>query len=692
MNLTRTILGLTMMSTTTLAMAAGEDPYLWLEEVEGAKAMEWVKTRNADSQKAIESDPQFKPLFDRLLTIYNATDRIPYVSKIGSHYYNFWKDEQHVRGVWRRTSLDEYRKASPDWELVLDIDALNQAEGANWVWKGADCIEPDQDRCLVSLSRGGGDAVEVREFELKSKSFVKDGFVLPEAKSSVGWKDRDTLYLGTDFGAGSLTDSGYPRTVHEWKRGQPWREAKKIFEAQSSDVHTYGFSDYAQGHRYDGVVRVPAFFQNETHLFRDGKLVKVPKPDDAEIGFFRDMALITLRSDWQPGKHKFKAGSLVATRVEDLFSGKDFFTPLFVPTAKRSLSGYSTTRDAVLLNILDNVKSRPQAMRLKGKAWSMIDLDAPLNADVGLFAEQSDTSDSYFMTSTDFLTPTSLRFGTLGKRDTSLLKQQARHFKSEGMVVEQFEAVSKDGTHVPYFLVSKKDRVRDGNIPTLLYGYGGFEVSETPSYIAGAGAGWLERGGAFALANIRGGGEFGPGWHQAALKANRQRAYDDFIAIGEDLIARKITSPKHLGIQGGSNGGLLMGVMYTQRPDLWGAVLCQVPLLDMKRYNKLLAGASWMGEYGNPDLPEEWAYISKYSPYQNIDLAKSYPPILFTTSTRDDRVHPGHARKMAAKLLELGKDVTYYENIEGGHGGSTNNRQAAYMNAIGYIFLWERLK
>jgi prolyl oligopeptidase len=301
-------------------------------------------------------------------------------------------------------------------------------------------------------------------------------------------------------------------------------------------------------------------------------------------------------------------------------------------------------------------------------------------------------SDDFFMTVTDFLTPTSLLTGTVGKREIAPLKRQAAHFKSDGLVVEQHEAASKDGTKVPYFVVLRKDRARDGTIPTLLYGYGGFEVSQTPGYYASAGAGWLERGGAFVLANIRGGGEFGPKWHQAALKANRQRAYDDFIAIGEDLIARKITSTKHLGIQGGSNGGLLMGVMYTQRPDLWGAVLCEVPLLDMKRYNKLLAGASWMGEYGNPDVAEEWAYISKYSPYQNIDAAKTYPPILFTTSTRDDRVHPGHARKMAAKLLDLGKNVTYYENIEGGHGGSTNNQQAAFMDAIGYVFLWERLK
>lgn len=692
MNLTKSILTLTLLTGGTMANAVDEDPYLWLEEVESTKALDWVKARNAESQEALEADVSFKPLYERLLAINNATDRIPYLTKIGDRYYNFWKDADHVRGIWRRTTLDEYRKAAPKWEIVFDVDALNTIENANWVWKGADCIEPTQDRCLISLSRGGGDAVEVREFDIASKTFVKDGFVLPEAKSATSWKDRDTLFIGTDFGAGSLTDSGYPRSVHEWKRGTDWKDAQKIFEAEPADVYGFGFSDYAQGTRYDGVVRVPAFFQNETQLFRGGKLVKVPKPDDAEISFFREFALITLRSDWQPGKHKLAAGSLVAIRVDDLFAGKDAYTALFVPTAKRSLAGFSTTRNAVLLNILDNVKSRPQVMALDGKTWSNKYLDFPLNSDVNLSAENSDTSDDFFMTVTDFLTPTSLLSGRVGERKIVLLKRQAAYFKSEGLVVEQYEATSKDGTKVPYFIVLQKDRARDGTIPTLLYGYGGFEVSQTPGYYAGAGAGWLERGGAFVMANIRGGGEFGPRWHQAALKANRQRAYDDFIAIGEDLIARKITSTKHLGIQGGSNGGLLMGVMYTQRPDLWGAVLCEVPLLDMKRYSKLLAGASWMGEYGNPDIAEEWAYISKYSPYQNIDAETTYPPILFTTSTRDDRVHPGHARKMAAKLIDLGKNVTYYENIEGGHGGSTNNQQAAFMDAIGYVFLWERLK
>ena len=677
----------------TMTTNAGEaDPYLWLEDVESDKALDWVKARNAESRKALEADATFKPLYERLLAINNATDRIPDVDKYGAHYYNFWKDAQHVRGIWRRVSPEGFSAAAPAWEIVLDIDALNKAENANWVWKGADCIEPQQDRCLVSLSRGGGDAAEVREFDLTTKSFVKDGFVLPEAKSASGWKDRDTLYIGTDFGNGSMTDSGYPRSVHEWKRGTRWQDAKRIFETGKEDVYTFGFSELTGGFRHDGVVRVPVFFRSETQLMRNGTLIKVPKPEDAEVGFFRDYALLTLRSEWKPGKTSFAAGSLVAIKVDDLYAGKDTFSVLFAPTAKRSLSGYSRIHDGVLLNVLDNVKGRPEAALLKGRKWQLQPIAAPANADVELTAIDEHGSNDYFMTVTDFLTPTSLSRGTVGGKKQELLKRQSEHFKATGLIVEQHEATSKDGTRVPYFIVLPKDRARDGTIPTLMYGYGGFEVTYSPKYYASIGAAWLERGGAFVLANIRGGGEFGPSWHQAALKQNRQRAYDDFIAIGEDLVARKFTSPKHLGIQGGSNGGLLMGVMYTQRPDLWGAVLCKVPLLDMYRYNKLLAGASWMGEYGNPDIAEEWAYISKYSPYQNIDAAKQYPPILFTTSTRDDRVHPGHARKMAARLLELGKDVTYFENIEGGHGGSTNNEQAAFMDAIGYVFLWDRLK
>ena len=673
MYLTKPLLALALLTGITMNTHAAEnDPYLWLEDVEGEKSLAWVRARNAESQKALESDPSFKPLYERLLAINNASDRIPYVRKLGEHFYNFWKDEQHVRGIWRRTTLTKYRKAAPQWETVLDLDALNQTENANWVWKGADCIEPAQDRCLISLSRGGGDAVEVREFDLGTRGFVKDGFVLPEAKSALGWKDRDTLYLGTDFGAGSMTESGYPRTVHEWKRGTPWQQAPRIFEAKPADVYAFGFRSHSAGFRHDGVTRVPSFFENETHLFRDGTLVKVPKPDDAEIDFFHDYALLSLRSDWKPGKQRFAAGSLVAIKIDDLYAGKDAF--------------------AVLLNILDNVRGQPEAMRLRGAKWKRQSITVPANAEVSLGGIDADRSDDYFMTVTDFLTPTSLSLGTVGKRKHELLKRQKEHFRSAGLVVEQHEATSKDGTRVPYFLVLPKARARDGSIPTLLYGYGGFEVSETPGYYAAAGAGWLERGGAFVLANIRGGGEFGPKWHQAALKAKRQNAYDDFIAIGEDLITSKITSSKHLGIQGGSNGGLLMGVMYTQRPDLWGAVLCEVPLLDMRRYNQLLAGASWMGEYGDPDVAEEWAFISKYSPYHNVAKDQTYPPILFTTSTRDDRVHPGHARKMAAKLLDLGKNVTYYENIEGGHGGSTNNQQAAFMDAIGYVFLWERLR
>ncbi|MCA9490316.1 MAG: S9 family peptidase [Myxococcales bacterium] len=691
MNLTTSILALALSSGGAMANAADEDPYLWLEDVEGAKALGWVGSRNAESRKSLEADVSFKPLYERLLAIRNSDARIPHITKIGSRYYNFWKDADHVRGIWRRTTLDEYRKAEPAWETVLDIDALNRAEHANWVWRGAQCIEPEQDRCLVSLSRGGGDAVEVREFDLPSQSFVKGGFVMPEAKSEVGWKDRDTLYLGTDFGPGSLTDSGYPRTVREWKRGTPWKDARKIFEFRPADVVAYGFSDYAQGVRHDGVVRAPSFFRNETQLFRGGELVKVPKPDDAQIGFFRDYALITLRSAWKPGPRTFPAGALVAIRVDDLFAGKDEFELLFEPTARRSLAGYSATRNAVLLNILDNVRSRPEAMSLEGGNWKRTAVPVPANAEVNLVAEDPDLSDDYLMTVTGFLTPTSLSRAAVQGETHEVLKRQPAYFESEGLVVEQHEATSKDGTRVPYFVALPKDRARDGTIPTLLYGYGGFEVSQTPAYYASAGAGWLERGGAFVLANIRGGGEFGPAWHTSALKENRHKAYEDFAAVAKDLIDRKVTSPEHLGAFGGSNGGLLMGNMAMSYPELFEAVVCQVPLLDMKRYSHLLAGASWMGEYGDPDDPAQWEFIQTFSPYHLERADGDYPTVFFQTSTMDDRVHPGHARKMAAKMLDHHHDVLYWENTQGGHGGAANQIQRANMWAMAWTFFAEEL-
>jgi prolyl oligopeptidase len=688
------------MSTTTFERAladeagrtpAAEDRYLWLENVTGEKALDWARARNAESARVLAT-PQERALEKRLLDILDSKERIPAVEKLGPYYYNFWRDATNPRGIWRRTTLEEYRKPEPAWETVIDVDALGAAEKENWVWHGADCLRPGFERCLVELSRGGADADVVREFDLVTKTFVENGFFLPESKNSVNWLDRDRLYVGTDFGPGSMTSSGYPRIAKVWKRGTPLSAAETLYEGQPGDVAVAAYRDHTRGFERDFVNRAITFYSDELFVLRGGKLVKIEKPDSANANVHRDLLLLELRDDWTVGGRTYPAGALIAADFERFMAGERRFDLLFEPTERRSLSAYSPTLRYILVNELDNVKNRVYVLGRQDGRWTREPLPGmPEFGTVVATAVDDEESDDYFMTVTDYVTPTSLSLGTVGKGSAEKLKQLPAFFDATGLSVSQHEAVSKDGTRVPYFQVSRRDLVLDGRNPTLLYGYGGFEISLLPSYSAGVGAAWLERGGVYVVANIRGGGEFGPRWHQAALKANRNKAYEDFIAVGEELIRRKVTSTPHLGIQGGSNGGLLMGNMLTMRPDLWGAVVCQVPLLDMRRYHTLLAGASWMGEYGNPDDPGEWAFLSRYSPYHQLKAGVKYPPVLFTTSTRDDRVHPGHARKMMARMQEMGQDVLYYENIEGGHGGAANNQQAAHMSALAYTFLWQRL-
>ncbi|GAB3340559.1 prolyl oligopeptidase family serine peptidase [Marilutibacter aestuarii] len=672
------------------------DTYQWLEDVTGDKPMDWVKAENARTEAELAATPAFKALESDIRTILDSDAKIPGVQKIGDYYYNFWKDKQHERGLWRRTTLDEYRKASPQWETVLDLDALNKAEGENWVWHGADCLRPDYDRCLIALSRGGADADVTREFDMASKTWVEDGFFRPEAKGGLGWIDRDTVFVYTDFGPGSMTPSGYPRIVKAWKRGTPLSAAEVVYEGQAEDMYIAAFHDDTPGFERDFVSRTLAFYNDELYLrAADGALAKVDVPNSVNKSVHREWLLLEPREpytvvDDQDGETTYPAGSLIAMDFDAFMAGKRDFTVLFEPTAETSLASHAWTRNHLVLNLLDNVSSKLELLTPGAGAWARADFPgAPDLGTVGISAVDPDESDALWMTVTSYLTPTTLSLVEVGKAPEPL-KSMPAFFDASNGVVEQHFATSEDGTRVPYFLVRPRDLERNGKAPTLLYGYGGFEVSLTPGYSATVGKGWLEKGGVYAVANIRGGGEYGPKWHQAALKANRHKAYEDFAAVARDLVASGITSPGHLGAQGGSNGGLLMGNMLTQYPELFGAIVCQVPLLDMKRYSHLLAGASWMAEYGDPDTAD-WSFIKTFSPYHLFDADKQYPATIFMTSTRDDRVHPGHARKMAALMLDADKDVRYYENIEGGHGGAANNAQAAHMSALAFTFLWEEL-
>lgn len=688
-------------TTTTMndrpAASADNDPFLWLEDVHGDRALTWVRERNAQSQKELTARPEYAPIRAEVLDVLNAKDRIPYVSRRGDWLYNFWQDEAHKRGLWRRTTLAEYRRSEPRWDTLLDLDALASAEGENWVWGGATCHGPAYRRCLLSLSRGGADAKVVREFDVADKRFVDGGFTLPEAKSDVEWIDADTVYVATDFGPGSMTDSGYPRIVKRWQRGTPLAAATTVFEGRPTDVSAGVWLDRTPGFERTVFMRSIDFYHRETLLLEGDRLVKLDVPSDASIHFMRDTLLMSLRSDFEAGGTRFPGGSLVAADAAAYLRGERRLKALFTPTATRSLAGYTTTRDHVLVDVLDNVASKLEQWTKRGNEFVFSEVAAPFPGTLGVtglhdvLVSDDPLANDYLLSYTDFLTPDSLLLANADRAGREPLKSRPPLFDSTGMRVEQRFATSKDGTRVPYFVVWPRGAVADGSNPTLLYGYGGFEVSLNPWYSGGIGRSWYRRGGVFVVANIRGGGEFGPAWHRAALKENRQRSFDDFIAVAEDLVAQRITSPRHLGIEGGSNGGLLVGAVFTQRPELFNAVVCQVPLLDMRRFHRLLAGASWMAEYGNPDLPADWATLAAYSPYQRVQPGVKYPRVLFTTSTRDDRVHPGHARKMVARMLAQGHDPLYYENIEGGHGGAADNEQRAHLQALEFSYLWQQL-
>ena len=675
----------------SLSALGQEDPYQWLEDVAGDKSLAWVREQNAVSEPLLRADPAFKALHERLLAIYNSRERIPGVQKRGPWLYNFWQDAQNPRGLWRRTTIEEYRKKDPAWETVLDLGKLSADEKEMWVFKWATWLHPGYDRALIGLSRGGADAVEYREFDTKAKQWVADGFRTPESKGSVVWIDRDNVYAALDFGAGTMTTSGYPRIAKQWKRGAPLAEAETIYEAPVSDVRVWPQVIHEPGRQYELLHRSVTFWDGEDFLRRDGRWVKLETPRDAQVMPFNGQLLVQLRSDWKPADRTFKAGSLIAADLQAFLAGKRDFRLVFEPGDRVSLQAFATTRNVVLLDVLDHVKGRVIEARLRDGEWALREVAVPASASIGLAAYDRDDSDDYWMTVNSFTEPTTLYLGHAGSDQREAVKALPAFFDARGLAVSQYEAASRDGTKIPYFVLMREGTKLDGKNPTILYGYGGFEVPMTPNYNATLGAAWLEQGGVFVLANLRGGGEFGPAWHKTAQREGRQKTHDDFIAVAEDVIKRGITSSRHLGIYGGSQGGLLVGAAFTQRPELYRAVVCTVPLLDMKRYHKLLAGASWMGEYGDPDNPKDWDFISKYSPYQAVTAEKKYPKVFFATTTRDDRVHPGHARKMVAKMKAQGHDVLYFENTEGGHGAGSTPAQQAYFYALIYTFFKREL-
>ncbi|MGE8234461.1 MAG: prolyl oligopeptidase family serine peptidase, partial [Stenotrophomonas sp.] len=582
------VAGLLSTSLAGAAVAAEDtqDKYAWLEDVTGDKQLGWVKEQNAKSEGRLAVTPQFKAMEAGIREVLDSDAKIPGVEKIGDYYYNFWKDKQHERGVWRRTTLVEYRKAEPLWETVLDLDALNKAEGENWVWHGANCLRPEYNRCLIALSRGGADADVTREFDVSKKDWIKDGFFRPEAKGGLGWIDQDNVFVYTDFGDGSMTTSGYPRMVKRWQRGTPISAATTVYEGKPEDMYISAMHDDTPGFERNFVSRTIAFYNNELLLIgADGKLTKVDAPNSAEKGIRREWLTLELREPWTVGGKTYTAGSLLATKFDDFMAGKREFDVLFAPTDTTSLAGTTWTKSHVVLNVLDDVKNRLKVLTHGKDGWVSSDFTgAPAFGTIGVGAVDADESDAVWMTVTDYLTPTTLALAEIGKQP-EVLKTMPAFFDASDKVIEQHFATSKDGTRVPYFVVHDKAMKLDGSNPTLLYGYGGFEISLTPSYSGGMGRAWLDKGGVYVVANIRGGGEYGPRWHQAALKQNRHKAYEDMAAVAQDLVTRKITSAKHLGVQGGSNGGLLTGNMLTQYPELFGAVVVQVPLLDMKRYS-----------------------------------------------------------------------------------------------------------
>ncbi|MEO7814728.1 MAG: prolyl oligopeptidase family serine peptidase [Sphingomicrobium sp.] len=682
-----------------MAQADSDDPYLWLEPFASPRISDWIKTHNDKTFAALESDPRYKVFYGRALAIAEAKDRNPTGAFIGGKIYNFWQDSDHVRGIWRRTSAESYATATPDWETVLDLDALAVADKASWVWKGADCVRPAEKRCLIHLSDGGEDAVTVREFDLGTRSFVKGGFMLPKGKQRVGWENENSLLLSREWQPGALGRTGYPFIVKRLKRGQSLSAAVEIYRG-SADDGGYGVTPFvlrdSSGRTLSAISRPLDTFSAETYVLTAKGPKRLAIPGKANLVDMIDgRVIIQSQEAWTPvsGRRTFPAGSLLAVDLAALKADPAHLKPtlIYAPAAREALQVGSATKGVLMASILDNVQSRTLLFTPAPKGtWKRSALKLPDNSTVGVVSTSA-TDNRALLNVTGFLTPPSQWLADAGTGTARQFRQQSPKFDAANLVAEQRQAVSSDGTRIPYFLVHRADIKLDGNNPTLLYAYGGFESSQTPNYGAGTGKLWLERGGVYAVANIRGGGEFGPAWHEAGLGTKRQIIYDDFAAVGRDLIASKVTSPRRLGIRGGSNGGLLMGVEFTQHPELWNAVVIDIPLLDMLRISKIAAGASWEGEYGSVEDPAVRAFWARVSPYHALSKDRKYPVPFIYTTTKDDRVGPQHARKFAARMEEFGLPFYYYENTEGGHAAGANLKQQARTQALEYVYLTRQL-
>ncbi|HEY4943730.1 MAG TPA: prolyl oligopeptidase family serine peptidase [Rhizomicrobium sp.] len=685
----------------TIAASAApvdSDPYLWLSDIHGARPLAWVKAQNAVSEAALKSGPAYAATYDAILKSLDVKDRIPQVRLDRGEVTDFWQDAGHVRGLWRRTTVADFANAAPNWQTLLDVDKLDADEHAQFVFQSADCA-PDSDLCLIRLSPGGGDANIVREFDRKTGTFKEGGFTLPLAKQNATYLDADTVLFATDFGPGTLTRSSYPRIVKLWHRGEPLAAAKTVYEGTQSDISVRPATFDEPDGRVALVERGLTFFTAEFYqVYADGSTHKLPLPPGADLkGVTGQRLIFTLRDDWRPqgARRTFAKGSLVSYDLAWLVrqSRVPQVALLYAPVPHATVADVAVGQDAVYAAIFQNVTGSVHAFKFGAGRWSDARLALPAGGSTSVAAADAYGPDALF-TFESFLTPPTL-FATDGASAPRPIKAQAPLFDAGGLAAEQFWATSRDGTRVPYFLIHAK--AARGPVPTILYSYGGFETSLTPWYWndghrpLDAGQVWLSKGGAIAVANIRGGGEFGPAWHQAALKEHRQRAFDDFAAVARDLERRKFTTPGQLGIVGASNGGVLTTVTMTQHPELIAAVVCQRPLVDMLRYTRFGAGASWVGEYGDPAIPAERAYIEKYSAYQNVKPKVHYPSIFFITETSDDRVTPVFARMMAAKMEDQGHDVLFNESAEGGHGPGATNAAQAEMWALSYVYLGQKL-